>query len=71
MARDLWPLTAQQADVMKMLAVDGLTYAEINAKLGLSHNTVSARVKRAIARLGCKTMPQAIRKLAERGYFKE
>lgn len=55
---------------MKLLA-EGCTYTEICAKLKLAQNTVTMRAHRAVERLGCATVLQAMRKLAERGYFKE
>jgi DNA-binding CsgD family transcriptional regulator len=70
MARDLWPLTAKQAPVMKLLS-EGFRPKEVAARLELHIDTVYARSERAAARVGCTTVIAAIRKLAERGYFKE
>jgi DNA-binding NarL/FixJ family response regulator len=70
MVRDPWPLTAAQAEVMKLLA-DGCSYTEICARLKLAPNTVTMRAQRAVERLQCATVLQAMRKLAESGYFKD
>jgi DNA-binding CsgD family transcriptional regulator len=66
-----WQLTSKQMKYMRMLA-DGYEPVEIARMCDYySRDAVKRTLSRAVDKLGCATIPQAIRKLAESSYFKK
>lgn len=61
-------LTPRQLEVLRFLA-DGLTSKEIADRLSLSTRTIEMHVGRLLARLNCRTRPEAVRTASERGWI--
>lgn len=57
-------LTTREAQVLRLVG-EGLTSKEIAAQLFLSVRTVEMHVRNGIARLGCRTRAEAVRRLGE------
>jgi DNA-binding NarL/FixJ family response regulator len=58
------PLTDREAQVMRLVG-DGLTSKAIGSQLFLSVRTVEMHVRNAVAKLGCRTRAEAVRRLQE------
>jgi DNA-binding NarL/FixJ family response regulator len=56
-------LTERELQVMRLVG-DGLTSREIGSQLFLSVRTVEMHVRNAVAKLGCRTRAEAVRRLS-------
>jgi len=56
------PLTPREEQVLRLVG-DGLTSREIGQRLFLSVRTVEMHVRNAVAKLGCRTRAEAVRRL--------
>jgi DNA-binding NarL/FixJ family response regulator len=56
------PLTERELQVMRLVG-EGLTSRAIGAQLFLSVRTVEMHVRTAVAKLGCRTRAEAVRRL--------
>jgi DNA-binding NarL/FixJ family response regulator len=63
---DVWTLTAREAEVARLMAVECLTSKEIGRRLGLSFRTVECHRWRVLEKCGCRTTVALARSMALR-----
>ncbi len=54
-----WKLPARQAEIMTLIASDGLTSKEIGRHLGVSYKTIEVQIYRAIDKMEARSRIQA------------